>query len=74
MILKIRYILTGFDPGFKRPMSLVKLKSCDTTKQSVWGWQYIRSPTGVEHSGEGIYGYHSHDAKLLEWIVHDGIR
>ena len=28
----------GFDPSFK---CLSTLKSCDTTKQSVCGWQYI---------------------------------
>ena len=31
-------------------------------------------PTGVEHSGEEIYGCHSHNAKLFEWIEHSGIR
>ena len=29
---------------------------------------------GVEHSGEGIYGCHSHNAKLVERIEHSGIR
>ena len=29
---------------------------------------YIRSPTGVEHSDEEIYGSHSPNAKLFEWI------
>ena len=28
---------------------------------------------GVELSGEGIYGYRSYNAKLLERIVHSGI-
>ena len=37
-------------------------------------WQYIRSPMGIEHSGEGINGYHSHNAKLFEWIGHSSIR
>ena len=31
----------GFDPSFERPTCLATLKSCDTTKQSVCGWQYI---------------------------------
>ena len=64
----------GFDPSFKQPMCLATLKSCDTTKQSVCGWQYIRSPTGVVHSGEGNYGCHSHNAKLFERIEHSGIQ
>ena len=29
---------------------------------------------GVKHSGEGIYGCRSHNAKLFEWIEHSGIR
>ena len=29
---------------------------------------------GVEHSGEGIYGCHSHNAKLFERTEHSGIR
>ena len=33
--------LGGFDPSFKRPTCLATLKSCDTMKQSVCGWQYI---------------------------------
>ena len=37
-------------------------------------WQYIRSPTEVEHSEEGIYGCHSHNAKPFERIEHSGIR
>ena len=28
--------------------------------------QYIRSPMGVEHSGEGIFVCRSHNAKLFE--------
>ena len=35
---------------------------------------YIRFPTGVEHSGEGIYGYHSYNTKLFERIELSGIR
>ena len=31
----------GFDPSFKHPTCLATLKSCDTTKQSVFGWLYI---------------------------------
>ena len=34
-------IWAGFDPSFKRPTCLATLKSCDTTKQSACGWQYI---------------------------------
>ena len=29
---------------------------------------------GIEHSGEGIYRYRSHNAKLLGRIEHSGIR
>ena len=36
--------------------------------------KFIRSPMGVEHSGEGIYGRRSHNAKLFERIEHSGIR
>ena len=35
---------------------------------------YVRSPMAVEHSAEGIYGSHSHDAKFFEQIEHSGIR
>ena len=31
-----------------------------------------RSPIAVEHSGRGIYGCHSHNAKLWERIEHSG--
>ena len=31
----------GFNPSFERPTCLATLKSCDTMKQSVCGWQYI---------------------------------
>ena len=37
--------------------------------------KYInKSPTGFEHSNEEIYGCHSRNAKLFEWIEHSGIR
>ena len=42
--------------------------------ETIRGCQYIRSPTEVEHSGEGIYDCHSHNAKLFERIEHSGIR
>ena len=35
---------------------------------------FIRPPMAVEHSGEGIYGCRSHNAKLFERIEHSGIR
>ena len=28
----------------------------------------------IEHSGEGIYGYRSHNTKLFERIEHSGIQ
>ena len=31
-------------------------------------------PYGIEHSGEEIYGCHSHNAKLFKQIKHSGIR
>ena len=31
------------------------------------------SPTGVEYSGEGIYSWRLHNAKLFERIEHSGI-
>ena len=34
----------------------------------------IRSLMGVEHSGEGIFGRHSHNAKLFKRIEHSGSR
>ena len=34
----------------------------------------MRSPMGVKHSGEGIYGCHSHNPNLFERIEHSGIR
>ena len=35
---------------------------------------YIRTPMGVEHSGEGIFSRRSHNAKLFERIEHSGSR
>ena len=29
----------------------------------------IRSPIGVEHSGEGVVGRRSHNAKLFEYLI-----
>ena len=45
----------GFDSSLKRPAFLATLKSCDTTKQSFWGWEYI-------------YGYHHHHVALVAQI------
>ena len=45
------------------PTCLATLKSSDRTKQSE-----------VEHSGDGIFGRHSHNAKLFERIEHSGSR
>ena len=46
----------GFDPSLECLTCLTTLKSCDTTKQSVCGWQYIRFPLHrqVEHWGKNI--------------------
>ena len=54
---------TGFDPSFKRPRCLAALKSCDTTKQSVCGWQYIYIYIYT------AYIYHYHQIILIAWIV-----
>ena len=35
------FSLPGFDPRFRNLACLATLKSCNTTKQSVCGWQYI---------------------------------
>ena len=35
--------VSSFDPSFGNLACLATLKSCDTTKQSVYGWQYIMS-------------------------------
>ena len=44
-----------FDPSFKCPMYLATLKSCDTMKQSVYEWQYIRSPSqGLSSLGKEL--------------------
>ena len=48
----------GFNPSFKRPTCLATLKSCDTTKQSVCGWQYIY-----------IYIYMHILAAFLHWYI-----
>ena len=40
-ILSLTENWVGFDPSFKLPTWLATLKSYDTTKQSVCGWQYI---------------------------------
>ena len=34
-------VKAGFDPICKRPTYLATLKSCDTMKQFVRGWQFI---------------------------------
>ena len=54
-------------------MSSGMLKNNVTYKVFVYKL-YIRSPTEVEDSSEGICGCHSHNAKLFEWIEHSGIR
>ena len=59
--------------SFKRSTCLATLKSSDRTKQSVCGWQYVRSSMGVEHSSKGISSCSSHNAKLFERIEHSGI-
>ena len=41
MILSLTSSWVGFNPSFKHPTCLATLKSCDTTKQSVCGWQYV---------------------------------
>ena len=50
----------GFDTSFKCPTCLATLKSCDTTKQSVCGWQYIYI---VRDEG-----------REREWVIELGVR
>ena len=53
------------------------LLKIETGHDSTWnsGETYLHfSPMGVKHSGEGIYGCRSHNAKLFEQIEHSGIR
>ena len=52
------YIYVGFDPSWKHLTGLAKPKSCDTTKQSVCGWQYIYSPCGLSSLVGKFAGYH----------------
>ena len=66
--------LDGFRSRLQGPTCLAALKSSDRTKQCICGWQYILSTMGVEHSGEGIFGRRSHNAKLFERIEHSGSR
>ena len=47
---------------------VIHRQTVSLTKQSVSGWQYIRSPTGVEHSGKGIKGCHSHNIYIYIYI------
>ena len=54
-------------PSFVCSLFTLKTKYCIKV-------QNIRSPMGVEHSGEGIDGCRSHNAKLFERIEHSGIR
>ena len=54
-ILDWRFCQPGFDHCFGNLACLATLKSCDTTKQSVCGWQYIY-----------IYIYKSH---VFFWFV-----
>ena len=49
---------------FVKRRNLVTLKSCDTTKQSDGGWQYILFP-GFEHYSEGINGCHLRNEKIF---------
>ena len=53
------------------PSSLIKLAQ---KYIYIYIYIYIRSPMGVEHSGEGIFGRCSHNAKLFERIEHSGSR
>ena len=42
---------------------------------NIYIYIYISAPPwGVEHSGEGIVGRRSHNAKLFERIEHSGSR
>ena len=43
------------------------------THTYIYIYIYICSPCTVEHSGEGIYGYHSYNAKPFKGIEHSGI-
>ena len=40
----------------------------------VYVYIWICSLMGVEHCGKGIYGCHSHNAKLVKWIEDFGIQ
>ena len=67
--LELAYESAGFRSQFWESRVWITLKSCDTTKQSVWGWQYmLLYSRGVELSGEGSNGCHSRKARLFEWI------
>ena len=52
---------------------LATLKSSDRTKHSVDDNIYTL-PQGIEHSGKGIFGRRSHNAKLFERIEYPGSR
>ena len=59
----------GFDHSFENLACLATLKSCETTKQSVCGCQYMFPyPCGVELSGERSNGCHLCKARLFEWV------
>ena len=61
----------GFEPIFEILTCLATLKSCDTMKKSVCGWQdMLPHPHEVELSSEGISGCHLRNATLFEWIQH----
>ena len=44
------------------------------THTHIYIYIYVHSSMGFELSGEGIYGYRSHNEKLFKWIEHSGIR
>ena len=67
--LGLAFESAGFRPSFENLACLATLKSCDTMKQSVYGWQHMLPyPRGVELSSEGRNGYHSSLARFFEWI------
>ena len=59
---------SGFDPSFENLACLATLKSCDSTKQSVCGWQYMLPyPCGIDLSSEVTNGCYSRKARLFEF-------
>ena len=64
-LLEIHSLLNNF-----KELDFTKTEIINDSIQYIYIYIYIRSPMGIEHSGEGILGCRTHNAKLFERIEH----